>query len=97
MSDHDFAREPGLGEQKDCKLGEMPLPVCPNSYAQFLLGAKRSCSTDFPTAAPPTKKINVNEMEIQTSETIETLGRRRNIDKSYTLNWNSINDSPGTT
>ena len=27
MSGHDLAREPGLGEQRDHRLGEMPLPV----------------------------------------------------------------------
>ena len=38
MSGHDLAREPGLGEQRDHRLGEMPLPVQP---AQPLIGAKR--------------------------------------------------------
>ena len=28
-SGHDLAREPGLGEQRDYRLGEMPLPVRP--------------------------------------------------------------------
>ena len=37
MSGHDLAREPGLGEQRDRRLGEMPLPVQP---AQPLIGAK---------------------------------------------------------
>ena len=46
-SGHDFAREPGLGEQRDHRLGEMPLPVQP---VQPLIGAKRlrdgpGCST----------------------------------------------------
>ena len=38
MSGHDLAREPGLGEQRDHGLGEMPLPVQP---VQPLIGAKR--------------------------------------------------------
>ena len=80
MSGHDLAREPGLGEQRDHRLGEMPLPVQP---AQPLIGAKRqrdgpgpSHSVDSPTAAPPLKKVKVSEMEIQTSETIETLEKK---------------------
>ena len=54
MSGHDLAREPGLGEQRDHRLGEMPLPVQP---AQPLIGANRlrdgpglSYSADSPTA-----------------------------------------------
>ena len=39
MSGHDFAREPGLGEQRNHRLGEMPLPVRP---MHPLIGAKRS-------------------------------------------------------
>ena len=77
MSDHVLAREPGLGEQRDHRLDEMPLTVQP---AQPLIGAKRqrdgpglSHSVDSPTAAPPSKKVRVSEIEIQTSETIETL------------------------
>ena len=80
MSGHDLAREPGLGEQRDHRLGEMPLPVQP---AQPLIGAKiqrdgpgSSHSVDSPTAAPPPKRVRVNEIEIQTSETIETLEKR---------------------
>ena len=80
MSGHDLAREPGLGEQRDHRLGEMPLPVQP---AQPLIGAKRqrdgpgpSHSVDSPTAAPPSKKVRVSEIEIQTSETIETLEQK---------------------
>ena len=76
MSGHDLAREPGLGEQRDHRLGEMPLPVQP---VQPLIGAKRlrdapgpSHSADSPTAAPPLKRVKMNEMEIQTSETIDT-------------------------
>ena len=38
MFGHDLAREPGLGEQRDHRLGEMPLPTQP---AQPLIGAKR--------------------------------------------------------
>ena len=80
MSGHDLAREPGLGEQRDHRLGEMPLPLQP---AQPLIGAKRqrdgpgpSHSVDPPTAAPPSKKVRVSEIEIQTSETIETLEKK---------------------
>ena len=29
MSGHDLARDSGLGEQRDHRLGEMPLPVRP--------------------------------------------------------------------
>ena len=75
-----MSREPGLGEQRDHRLGEMPLPVQP---AQPLIGAKRqldgpgpSHSVDSPTAAPPLKKVRVSEIEIQTSETIETLEKK---------------------
>ena len=80
MSGHDLAREPGLGEQRDHRLGEMPLPVQP---AQPIIGAKRlrdgpgpSHSVDSPTAAPPLKRVKVSEIEIQTSETIETLEKK---------------------
>ena len=80
MSDHDLAREPGLGEQRDHRLGEMPLPVRP---VQPLIGAKRSRvgpdpshSADSPTAAPPQKRVKMSEMEIKTSETIETLEKK---------------------
>ena len=80
ISGHDLAREPGLGEQRDHRLGEMPLPVQP---AQPLIGAKRqrdgpgpSHSVESPTAAPPSKKVRVSELEIQTSETIETLEKK---------------------
>ena len=77
MSGHDLAGEPGIGEQWDHRLGEMLLPVQP---VQPLIGAKRlrdgpspSHSADSPTAAPPLKRVRVNEIEIQNSETIETL------------------------
>ena len=66
MSGHDLAREPGLCEQRDHRLGEMPLPVQP---AQSLIGAKRqrdgpglSHSVDSPTAAPPPKRVRVSEI-----------------------------------
>ena len=77
LSGHDIAREPGLGEQRYYRLGEMRLPIRP------LSGAKRSrdCScpshsADSPTAPPPSKNVRMNEMEIQTSETIETLDKK---------------------
>ena len=87
MSGHDLAREPGLGEQRDHRLGEMPLPV---HTAQPLIGAKTqrdgpgpSHSVDSPTAAPPPKRVRVSEIEIQTSETIETLeNKERERDQS---------------
>ena len=69
MSGHDLAREPGLGEQRDHRLGEMPLPVQP---AQPLIGAKRQRDgpgpSHSPTAAPPLKKVRVSEIEIETLE-----------------------------
>ena len=75
-----MAREPGLDEQKDHRLGEIPLPVQP---AQPLIGAKRqrdgpgpSHSVDSPTAAPPLKRVKVSKIEIQTSETIETMEKK---------------------
>ena len=80
MSGHDLAREPGLGGQRDHQLGERPLPVQP---VQPLIGAKRlrdgpgpSHSVDSPTAAPPLKRVRMNEIESQTSETIETLEKK---------------------
>ena len=80
LSGHDIALEPGLGEQRDHRLGEMPLPV---RLMQPLIGAKRlrdgpgpSHSADSPTAAPPPKKVRMSEMEIQTSEIIETLDKK---------------------
>ena len=80
VSGHDLAREPGLGEQRDHRLGEMLLPVQP---AQPLIGAKRlrdgpgpSHSAESPTAASPLKRVRVSEIEIQTSETIETLEKK---------------------
>ena len=80
MSGHDLAREPVLGEQRDYRLGEKPLPVRP---VQPLIGAKRSPdgpgpshSADSPTAAPPMKKVRMNEIQIQTAETNETLEKK---------------------
>ena len=77
ITGHDLAREPGLGEQRDHRLGEMPLLV---QHLQPLTGAKRlrdglglSHSVGSPTTAPPLKKVRMNDIEIQTSETIETL------------------------
>ena len=82
MSGHDLAREPGLGEQRDHRLGEIPLPVQP---VQSLKGAKRlrdgpspSHSADSLTAAPPLKRVRMTEIEIQTSETIQTLEKKEN-------------------
>ena len=72
LSGHDLAREPGLGEQRDHRLGEMPLPV---QFVQPLIGAKKT--RDGP-GAPPLKRMRMNEIEIQTSETIETLEKKYN-------------------
>ena len=81
MSGHDLAREPGLGEQRDHRLGDMPLHV---QHVQPLIGAKRlrdepgpSHSVDSQTAATPLKRVRMNEIEIQTSETIETLEKKQ--------------------
>ena len=80
MYGHDLAREPGLDEQRDHRLGEIPLPVQP---VQPFIGAKRqrdgpglSHSVDSPTTAPPLKRERMNEIESQTSETIETLEKK---------------------
>ena len=80
MSGHDLVREPGLGEQREHRLVEMTLPTQP---AQPIIGVKRlrdgpgpSHSVDSPTAAPPPKRVRVNEIEVQTSETIETLEKK---------------------
>ena len=55
-SGHDWAHEPGLGEQKDYRLGEVPIPVRLSSSAQPLFGSERSrdglppsLSVDSPT------------------------------------------------
>ena len=65
MSGHELARELSTSHLA----GEMPLPVQP---VQPLIGAKRlrdgpgpSHSVDSPTAAPPLKKVRMNEIEIQ--------------------------------
>ena len=80
MSGHDLAREPGLGEQRYYRLGEMPMPARPSSLAQPLFGSKRSRdglapshSVDAPTAALLSKNVRMNEIEIQTAEASETL------------------------
>ena len=60
----------------------MSLPV---QSMQPLIVAKRlrdasspSHSAHSPTAAPPLKRVKMNEIEIQTSETIETLEKKEN-------------------
>ena len=59
---------------------EVVLPVHP---VHSLIGAKilrdgpgPSHSVDFLSAAPPLKRVRMNEIEIQTSETIETLEKK---------------------
>ena len=81
MSDHDLAREPRLGEQRDHRLGEMPLPTQP---AQPLIAAKilrdgpgPSHSVDSPTAAPPPKRVRVSEIEIQRRRRLRRWRRKR--------------------
>ena len=49
MSGHELAREPGLGEQRGYRLGEMPVPIRD--------GPALSHSVDSPTASPQSKKV----------------------------------------
>ena len=63
MSGHDLAREPGLGEQRDHRLGEMPLPVQP---APPLIGTKRQRDGPGPSNSvdsPRDRLSFVNDME----------------------------------
>ena len=83
MSGHDLARMPGLCDQRHCRLGEMPMLVRPNSSAQPLVGSKRSrdrlgpsYSANSTSAAPPSKKVKMSEIEIQTAETSENPEKR---------------------
>ena len=87
LSGHDLAREPGLGEERDHRLGEMPLPV---QQVQSLIGAKRlrdgpgpSHSADSPTAAPPLKRVRMNEIEIRPRRLLRQWRRRKKIRGSY--------------
>ena len=59
------------------------MPLRPNSSAQPLFGSKRSRdvpapshSVDSSTATPLSKKVRMNDIEIQTTETNETLENR---------------------
>ena len=86
MSGHDLAREPGLGEQRDHRLSEMPISVQP---VQPLIGAKKlrdgsgpSHSVDSPTAAPPLKRVRMNEIEIQTWRLLRRWRKMRRIKAS---------------
>ena len=61
----------------------MPMPGDPNSSAQPLFGSKKSrdgpapsYSVDSPSAAPLSKKMRMNEIEIQKAEASETLVKR---------------------
>ena len=61
----------------------MPMPVRPYSSAQPLFGSRRSrngpapsYSVDSPSAVPPSKKVKMREIEIQTAETSKTLEKR---------------------
>ena len=67
MSGLDLAREPGLGERRDYRLGEMPMPVRPIFSAQPLFrlkisrdGSAPSHSAILPSAALPSKKVKRN-------------------------------------
>ena len=78
---HDLAREPGLGDQKDYRLEDMSMPVQSDISAHPLFGSKGSrdgpaYSADSPTAAPPSMKVKMNEIEIKTAETKEILEKR---------------------
>ena len=93
MSGHDLAREPEPGEQRDHRLCEMPLP---NQPVQPLIGAKRlrdwpgpSHSADSPTHAPLLKRVKMNEIEIQISETIETLAKKERVRGNCMRSWRS--------
>ena len=79
----DLAREPGLDDHRGYRLGEMPMPVRPYSSAQPLFGSRRSrngpgpsYSVDSPSVVPPSKKVKMREIEIQTAETSKTLEKR---------------------
>ena len=83
MSGRDLARDPGLGEQRNYRLGQIPMPIRPSSSAQPLFGSKRSRigpapshSVDSPTAAPPSKKLRMNAIRIETADTSETIEKR---------------------
>ena len=85
MSGHNLALEPGLGKQRGNRIREMPMPERLNSFAQaqLLFGSKRShdgsglsYSADSPSAAPTSKKVKMNEIEMQTVETSKTLEKK---------------------
>ena len=87
ISGHDLVREPGLGEQGDYRLGEMPLPVQPE---QPHIEAKRSRdgpgsshSADSPTAVLPMTKFRMNEIQIQTAETNELWRQKTKTGSSF--------------
>ena len=80
----DLARERGLGEQTDYRPGEMTLAVHPSSMTEPPQRSKRSRdgpgpshSIDSSTAALPSKKIKLNNIEVQAAETIRTLDKKR--------------------
>ena len=59
------------------------MPVRPSSSAQPLFGSKRSLDrpvpshfVDSPSAAPPTKKVRMNEIKIQKAENSEPIKNR---------------------
>ena len=80
VSGDDLTREPRLGEERDHRLGEMPLQV---QSMQPLIGTKRlrdgpgpSHSTNSPAVASPLERERMSDIDIQTSETIEKLEKK---------------------
>ena len=78
MSGHNIAHSSRRAEGSPARGDALPVRLM-----QPLIGAKRlrdgpgpSHSADSPTAALPPKKVRMNEMEIQTSEIIETLDKK---------------------
>ena len=79
MPGHYMTREPGLGSQRECRLGERPLTCRPNSSTQPIFRSKisrdgtvSSSTADFLTAAPSSKNMKLNEIELQTVVASET-------------------------
>ena len=79
MSGHNLAREPRLGEQRDHRLGEMPLRSNLRSRSSErkdnVMG--QACHIQSTLQQPLLlRRVRVSEIEIQTSETIETLEKK---------------------
>ena len=71
MSGHNLAREPGLGEQRDHRLGEMPRPVHDSSSLRIKKILRRAGSIAF--CGLTNCSFTVKEIEKQTAETSKTL------------------------